>query len=264
KTEVRVLYDRKNLYLGITCFDSQPEKIIATEMRRDSQLEKNDAITLIFDTFHDHRNCFFFSFNPLGARTDGIVTDEGRDINQDWDGVWYCATSIDHQGWYGEVAIPFRTFRFRKAEEQTWGFNVIRLIRRKNEVVSWTPLLRDYGFMPQFKISRIGHLTGLKGLQQRNTIQVNPYILGRMERDYYETQAKGTSDVGLDIKYSLSSNLIADLTVNTDFAQVEADEVQVNLTRFNLFFPEKRDFFLEGAGMFRFGERMPAMGPGSP
>ncbi|MFQ6093107.1 MAG: DUF5916 domain-containing protein [bacterium] len=264
KTEVRVVYDRNNLYLGITCFDSLPDKIVATEMRRDSRLEKNDRVTLIFDTFHDHRNCFFFSFNPLGARVDGIVTDEGRDINRDWDGVWYCATSIDDRGWCAELAIPFRTLRFQQTEEQTWGFNVVRLIRRKNEMVSWTPLLRDYGFMASFKISRIGHLTGLKGLRQRNTIQVKPYLLGSAERDYREGQAKGDGDVGFDLKYSLSSNLIADVTINTDFAQVEADEVQVNLSRFSLFFPETRDLFLEGAGIFRLGERRPGPGGGTP
>jgi len=260
KTEVRILYDDKNLYISVVCFDTEPDKIVATEMRRDIDLEKNDRITLILDTFHDHRGAFFFEFNPLGARVDGIVTDEGQDINRDWNGVWHCAASITDSGWTGELCIPFRTLRFEEQTNQSWGFNIVRYIRRKNEKVSWAPLLRDYGFNAMYKVSSAGHLVGMKDLRQRNLFQVKPYALGGLETDGDTRQTDLSKQVGLDLKYSLTSNLIADVTINTDFAQVENDEMQVNLTRFNLFFPEKRDFFLEGAGIFRFGEQTPKPG----
>lgn len=259
-TELRMLYDRHNLYVGVACFDRASDQIVATEMRRDGDLEKNDFVALIFDTFHDHRNGFFFTVNALGARADGLITDEGRDVNDDWNGVWRCATHIDSLGWFAEVVLPFRTLRFHAAAEQTWGFNLYRLIRRKNEFISWTPLSRDYGFAAPFKISCFGHITGLQGLEQKNTLQFKPYSLGKVERDYQTPHTRGSGALGVDLKYGLAANLIADLTVNTDFAQVEVDEVQVNLSRFSLFFPEKRDFFLEGAGTFYFGE--PASGPG--
>lgn len=255
KTDFRILYDDNNIYVGIHCFDSKPGNIVATEMRRDSDLEKNDRITLIFDTFHDHRNGFFFAFNPAGCRVDGLITDEGRDINRDWNAVWQVKTSTDQKGWHAEVKIPLRNLRFQEKEVQTWGFNLIRLIRRKNESVSWTPLLRDYGFFAMFKVSKMGQLTNLRGIKQRNMFQIKPYGLTRIEQDVEAEDVDFRGDAGLDMKYSLTSNLIADITVNTDFAQVEADEVQVNLSRFSLFFPEKREFFLEGAGIFRFGER---------
>ncbi|MBN1350203.1 carbohydrate binding family 9 domain-containing protein [candidate division KSB1 bacterium] len=254
RTEFRILYDSKNLYIGVSCFDSQPDEIIATEMRRDGDLFKNDMVMLVFDTFYDHRNAFYFSINPLGAKVDGIVTDEGKDVNRDWNGVWMCATLCDSSGWHAELEIPFSTLRFQKSDKQCWGFNIVRKIRRKNEYVSWTPILRSYGFTPYFKISRLGTITGFKNLCQQQAIQVTPYLLSGVERKFAPSAKTPTGDVGIDFKYNITSNLVADITWNTDFAQVEADEVQVNLSRFSLFFPEKRDFLLEGAGIFKFGE----------
>jgi hypothetical protein len=260
KTEVWVLYDEKNLYLGISCFDQSPKKIVANQMCRDADLDQNDFVGIILDTFHDHRNCFFFSTNPLGAQLDGLITDEGKNKNLDWDGIWDCATSKDSLGWYAEISIPFKTLRFEKKEKPIWGINFGRLIRRKNEFCFWTPMLRDYGMNSPFKVSMVGHLDGLENLKKTKNIQFSPYVLGKLERDYEEKRTKGSADLGLDLKYGVTSNLILDFTFNTDFAQIEADQYQINLSRFSLFFPEKRDFFLEGAGVFHFGERIPPYG----
>lgn len=259
-TVISILYDDNNLYLGIKCFDSQPEKIVANVMCRDADLSKNDMVGILLDTFHDHRNAFCFVFNPLGAKQDGLITDEGKGKNFDWDGVWECAASRDSSGWYGELAIPFRTLRFQEKENQTWGFNMSRIIRRRNEFAFWTPISRDYGMEPWAKISMIGHIEGLDNLKQKRNLLFKPYILGEMETDYEEKKTDFSPHAGLDLKYGISSNMTLDLTLNTDFAQVEADQYQVNLNRFDLFFPEKRDFFLEGAGIFHFGERIPPYG----
>lgn len=259
-TEVLILYDGNNLYLGIKCFDSQPEKIVANVMCRDADLSKNDMVGILLDTFHDHRNAFCFVFNPLGAKQDGLITDEGKGKNFDWDGVWECATSCDSSGWNGELAIPFRSLRFQKKENQTWGFNVSRIIRRRNEFVFWTPISRDYGMDPWAKISMMGHLKGLENLKQKRNLHFKPYVLAEIKRESEQRKTEFSPQAGLDLKYGVSSNLTLDLTLNTDFAQVEADQYQVNLNRFDLFFPEKRDFFLEGAGIFHFGERIPPYG----
>ena len=259
-TEVLILYDDNNLYLGIKCFDSQPEKIVANVMCRDADLSKNDMAGILLDSFHDHRNAFCFVFNPLGAKQDGLITDEGKGKNFDWDGVWECAASRDSSGWYGELAIPFRTLRFQEKENQTWGINVSRIIRRRNEVVFWTPIKRDYGMDPWAKISMIGHLKGLENLKQKRNLYFKPYVLAEIARESEDRETEFSPEAGLDLKYGISSSLTLDLTLNTDFAQVEADQYQVNLNRFDLFFPEKRDFFLEGAGIFHFGERIPPYG----
>lgn len=260
RTEVKVLYDKKNLYLGISCYDSSVDKIVATEMCRDAPLFYNDFVAFILDTFHDHRNGFYFAVNPLGAKLDALITDEGQNKNFDWDGVWECETHKDSLGWYAEIAIPFKSLRFNEKKSQVWGFNILRAIRRKNEFSFWTPVSRDYGVNPGMKISRFGHLEGLSGLKQERNLETKPYLLTRLERDYQEKKEDLSGDLGLDLKYGITSNLTLDLTLNTDFAQVEADQYQINLTRFSLFFPEKRDFFLEGAGIFHFGERIPEYG----
>jgi len=259
-TAISVLHDEKNLYLGFRCFDSEPERIVANVMCRDAELSNNDMVGFLLDTFHDHRNAFCFVFNPLGAKQDGLITDEGKTKNFDWDGVWECATSRDSSGWYGELAIPFRTLRFQKKESQIWGFNVLRIIRRRNELDFWTPVQRDYGVEPWMKVSMIGHIEGLQNLRQRRNLHFKPYVLSEIERDYEEKNSELSPQAGLDLKYGVTSSLTLDLTLNTDFAQVEADQYQVNLNRFDLFFPEKRDFFLEGAGIFHFGERISPYG----
>jgi hypothetical protein len=255
RTEVRILYDEQNLYFGIVCFDSEPGKIVANEMRRDAELRDNDYFEIFIDTFNDHRNAFYFVVNPLGAQQDALIRDEGASINKNWDGIWIVRTQRTEKGWTAEIAIPFYTLRFRSEENQTWGINFGRMIARKREESYWTPVLRDYGFFGQYRISFYGHLVGLNHLRQGKRVQLMPYIIGGGTKPDVSSSFSLTGDLGLDLKYRLTSNLTADITLNTDFAQVEADQEQFNLTRFSLYFPEKREFFLEGADIFRFGER---------
>lgn len=263
-TNVFISYDENNLYFGIRCYDSQPDKIVANEMRRDVDIDGNDRIEIFLDTFNDKRNAFFFSTNPIGIQRDGLIRNEGENLNFDWNGIWYCESQIDSLGWTAEIAIPFKTLRFPEVEEQQWGMNIARFIMRNKEEDYWSPILRDYGYMGKFKISKFGHINGLHGLTQGTGLQIKPYVSGGAERDFESgTVSEILKEAGLDLKYSLTSNLTADLTLNTDFAQVEADQEQINLTRFDLFFPEKRDFFLEGAGIFWFGERFTFFSPSS-
>jgi len=255
QTEVRVLYDDQNLYFGIWCYDKNPDKIVANQMRRDAELRNDDYFEVIIDTFHDHRNAFYFATNSLGAQLDSVIRDEGANINRNWDGIWSVRAQRNKQGWFAEMAIPFYTLRFKAGQVQTWGINFGRHIARNKEESYWTPVLRDYGFFGKLKISYHGHLTGLKGVRQSKRLQLMPYTVGGGKQEDETQPFRGTGYVGLDMKYRLASDLTADITVNTDFAQVESDEERFNLTRFDLFFPEKREFFLEGADIFRFGER---------
>jgi hypothetical protein len=255
KTEVRVLYDDENLYFGVRCFDSEPDRIVANEMRRDAELHGNDFFDILIDTFHDSRNAFHFRTNPLGAEFDALIRDEGASINKDWDGIWTCRTAREAEGWSIEIVIPFRTLRFGSDPHPTWGINFGRHVARKKEDSFWTPVLRDFGFMGQFKVSFFGHLVGLGNLSQGEKLQVMPSLLVGGNQPDEGRPFRAEAAVALDLKYRLTSNLTADLTANTDFAQVESDQEQFNLTRFDLFFPEKREFFLEGADIFRFGER---------
>jgi len=262
KTEVKIFYDEDNIYFGVMCYDDEPEKIVANVLKRDAELENSDYFDIIMDTFHDHRNAFYFATTPLGAKRDVLIRDEGGNLNSDWNGIWECKAKILDAGWSAEFAIPFKTLRFREDEDSIWGINFGRMIARKKETSYWTPILRSYGFFGQFKISKFGHLNGLKSLKQGGKIEIRPYILGSMEKDYEENISDNRLTPGLDLKYRLTPNLTADFTYKTDFGQVESDQEQVNLTRFSLFFPEKRDFFLEGANIFRFGERFDPFDPG--
>jgi len=261
KTEVKILYDEKNLYFGIICYDSNPDKITATEMRRDSKFENDDFVAIMLDTYHDHRNAMVFTVNALGAKLDVLITDEGANINQDWNGIWYCDAEINAKGWTAELSIPFNTLRFEQKQEITFGFNILRMIARKREEVYWMPMSRDYGHLRMFKISAYGHLNGLKDIQQKQNFELKPFVLSGVTKDFEEPEDLNKElKTGIDLKYKLTPNLIADITYNTDFAQVEADEERVNLTRFDLFYPEKREFFLEGADIFTFGERAKFIG----
>jgi len=254
RTEVRTMYDEKNLYIGVRCYDSEPEKIIAQKLERDSGVRDDDCFLLVLDTYHDHRNAFYFATNPNGVEEDGLVTDEQRFFNRDWDGVWQVKARITKEGWSAEFAIPFWTLRFPKAPVQTWGLNFSRIIKRKNEEVNWASWTRLNGGF--HRISKAGHLVGLEGLAPGRNLQIKPFALTRGTQDTAGPShlvTRGDLDSGLDVKYGLASNLTLDLTVNTDFAQVEADVQQINLTRFSLFYPEKREFFLENAGLFDFG-----------
>ena len=266
-TEVRVLFDDATLYVGVMARDRSPEEVIARILQRDKLMEMtfegepeftgDDAVVIVLDPFHDHRNAVALGTNPNGAEFDALITDEGREFNVDWRGVWEVAARRTPEGWSAEFAIPFRSLRFPEASDEPWGFNVYRVIRRKNEQVLWSSWSRsNEGFTC---VSRAGHIHGLTDLPRAGlNLEVKPYVLGgsTSELDSFDRlDTDAELDVGLDAKYELRPGLLLDATLNTDFAQVEVDDQQVNLTRFSLFFPEKRDFFLENGGIFEMGWR---------
>jgi len=268
KTEVRMLYDKTHLYLGVICFDSEPSGIVVTDSRRDSSLDDTDSFRVIFDTYLDRQNGFVFGTNPAGIEYDGQVTNEGEGgntgpgfnrsqsgsgggFNLNWDASFVVRSHVDDFGWSAEFAIPLRTLRYESARPQVWGLNFQRNIRRKREETYWSPVSRIYSL---HRLSSAGELRGLE-LETPRNFKVTPYVLGSSERDYVTAaEADLDGDVGVDAKFGVTPSLNLDLTYNTDFAQVEVDEQQVNLTRFNLFFPEKRPFFLENAGSFAMGQ----------
>lgn len=265
RTEIRIAYDDQTFYLSVVCFDSQPDKLVVTDSRRDASLDEADAFLFVLDTYHDKQNGFVFGTNPIGIEYDAQVDNEGQGnfnsnrqqggviggFNLNWDASWDVKTQVGDFGWSAEFAIPLRTIRYQSGEDVTWGANFRRNIRKTNEIAYWSP-------MPiQFDIKRLslaGELSGLS-LKSPGNLKVIPYVLGnaelRKEGDLSFGEANGA--VGIDVKYSVTPSMTLDLTYNTDFAQVEVDEVQVNLDRFNLFFPEKRPFFLENAGLFSVG-----------
>jgi hypothetical protein len=261
KTEAWIFFDERNIYVSARCWESQPERRVANEMRRDTaQLRQNDTFLVLFDTFHDRRNGYLFYANAIGGFADSQVTDEGPP-NSDWNTVWSVRTANFDGGWTIEMAIPFKSLRFGPGREQTWGVNLRRVVRWKNE---WSYLAQVPRALTTFrgilKVSSAGTLVGLEAPGSR-VVEIKPYALSGLTTDSTVRPPLSRdleSRVGGDLKYGLTQNLTADLTVNTDFAQVEVDEQQVNLTRFNLFFPEKRDFFLEGAGTFAFAGRASA------
>ena len=251
RTEVRILYDDENLYIGVYCFDSAgKEGITVTEIKRDYRPFDNDHFSFVIDTFDDNRNGFLFGTNPRGAQREGQVEGDGDSTNFDWDAIWYVKAKITEQGWQAEFAIPFKTLRFKNLETQRWGINFLRVIRRKNEQTYWSPIPRPYR-LP--RISLAGELAGLSGIQQGRNFYIKPYLSAPIVRRE-EDDVDFIPEVGLDMKYGVTPGLTLDLTVNTDFSQVEADTQQINLTRFSLFFPEKREFFLENADLFQFGK----------
>lgn len=267
RTEVRVLFDDQALYVGAWLFDSEPGAIVFGETRRDADPKDVDAVLLTFDTYRDRQNAFLFATTPAGIEYDGQVSKEGDGgidtqrrqqtgsgggFNVNWDGSWTVATSRDGSGWYAEFRIPFATLRYAGGGEQSWGFNVIRRIRRKNEEAFWSPVARQFNV---YRVSSSGTLQGFLA-PARRAVTATPYALGSVQRDYRPAggpETAGTSDFGVDAKIVTASSLTLDLTYNTDFAQVEVDDEEVNLTRFRLFFPEKRPFFLENAGTFSVG-----------
>jgi hypothetical protein len=248
-TEVRVLYDVDALYIGVFARDLEPTRIITTELTKDFNRSAGDSFEVILDTFHDRRNGYMFATNAEGAKWDAQMVNEGREINENWDTVWQVKTRVAETGWYAEIAIPLRTLRFHDADPQTWGINFLRRIRRNNEETFWAPLPRIYDLQ---RVSMAGTLEGLQGLRPGRDLRVKPYVLGSSGKSAL-TKVGTDADIGFDAKYGVTRGLSWDFTVNTDFSQVEADEQQINLTRFSLFFPEKRDFFLENSGVYEFG-----------
>lgn len=254
RTEVRIVYSSQAIYFGVTCYDSEPDQIIATQRGRDAEMGSDDNFAIILDTFHSHRNSFLFEMNPLGARFDSWITDEGLRMSPEWDERWEVSISIDEAGWVAEVRIPFTALRMPSQETQEWGIDFRRNIRRKNEEVVWSNYRRDFQFE---QVSQAGHLTGLEQISSGFSFRIKPFgVLGlrRVTLDSGGSSTHNNSDIGLeDFKYRLSPNLTLDLTLRPDFAETEVDQQRANLTRFPLFFPEKREFFLEDAGVFDFG-----------
>ena len=248
-TDVRVLYDDDALYFGVFAKDDEPGRLIVNDLKKDYNTDGSDGFRIILDTFHDERNGYQFATNPAGAKWDAQMSNEGRETNANWDGIWDVATRITETGWVAEIRIPFRTLKFDDAEAQTWGLNFERKVRRLNEDSFWSPIPRIYDIT---RVSLAGTIHDLLGLRPGRNIRVKPYALGS-SNTLGRAAADGDFDAGFDVKYGVTSGLTWDFTVNTDFSQAEADEQQINLSRFNLFFPEKRDFFLENSGIFLFG-----------
>src|ERR1044071_3257246 len=268
RAEVWILFDRDALYVGARLHDAAAAGIVRGEIRRDADLTQQDAFVIVLDTYHDRQNGFVFGTTPAGIEHDGQVTKEGEGgcggptgtgpgpngqtgtANLNWDGTWKVATSVDSAGWTAEFRIPFETLRYGGGRSQTWGLNFGRFIRRKNEEDFWSPVPRQNTI---YRISQAGVLEGVEPPARRVAV-ITPSALGSLHRDYVSSAStEATAEFGADAKLGVTPSLTLDLTYNTDFAQVEVDEQQINLTRFNLFFPEKRPFFLENAGTFAVG-----------
>ena len=256
RTEVWLLFDDDHVYVVSRCWETEPDRLVANEMRRDNvAIVRNDNVAWSFDTFHDHRNGVLFEVNPIGGRIDAQVTNESQ-VNLDWNPIWDFAAGRFDGGYVVEAAIPFKSLRYRPGREQTWGFQVRRRNRWKNEVSYLTPVPPAFIDNGHFRSSLSAAVVGLEAPPVSRTLELKPYAIAHLSTDLTAAEPF-TNDLGgaggVDVKYGVTQNLTADFTVNTDFAQVEADEQQINLTRFSLFFPEKREFFLENQGLFTFG-----------
>ena len=254
KTETWVAFDRNHVYVGFRCWDSQPDRRVATEMRRDSGTTwgGNDLVSVFFDTFYDRRNGIGFTINSIGGRNDGQITNE-RQYGADWNPIWDFAVGRFEGGWTVEMAIPFKSLRYREGAAQIWGFNALRTVRWKNELSLITRVPAGRGMQSVQQSSMAATLVGVDAPAGSRNLDVKPYATTTVRTDANGPGSELDGDIGIDAKYGLAQSLSADFTYNTDFAQVEADEAQVNLTRFGLFFPEKREFFLENQGTFSFG-----------
>jgi len=254
RTEIRVLFDDRNIYFGIRAFDDAAQ-INARELVRDASFSNDDKIEILLDTYNDKRNAFRFAINPLGTQQDALITDEGRDVNLSWDASWVSSGKIDRKGWTVEIAIPLTTLRFKEGEDM-WGFNSARIIRRKNEENLWTSWQRSFGLE---RVSQAGELVGVGEIKRRRLYEVKPYVTGGWREGVPQVGAPGLDaglqgKVGLEVaKVGITPSLTAEFTANPDFGQAEVDNQVVNLSRFSVFFPEKRDFFLENSGIFLFG-----------
>jgi len=247
KTEFLFLYDHHNIYIGIKCFD-QPGGITAKELARDVSLSEDDRVQIIFDTFLDGRNGYWFQIGPRGSIGDALIGQNGKDFNKSWDGIWDGKARITAEGWEAELIIPFKTMAFKKGLD-TWGLKLIRHIKRKSESSYWPATTLD---ADRFAVSDAGRITGLTGITQGIGLDIIPYLTGGLSKKN-DTDTRPVADAGVDAFWQITPSLKAAATINTDFAQTEVDERQINLTRFSLYFPEKRDFFLDGSGYFTFG-----------
>ena len=252
KTELRILHDRDNLYIGVICYDSEPEKIIHRELLWDSNLIGDDYITFILDTYNDKRTGYYFSVNPNGATFDGTFQTGDEYSNMNWDGIWDTAARITEYGWSCEVVMPFKTLKFPATDTQVWGFNFRRKIRRKNEWALWRGWKRNEGIM---QLSKAGTLYINKSIKSGYKLDTKPYVLSGVNKEKNK-DIDDTFKYGLDLRYGITSNTTLDLTAKTDFAQIESDQDVINLTRYSLQYPEKREFFLEDSELFDFSQGM--------
>ena len=252
-TQVWVFYDDRNVYVAVRALDSRPERMVANEMRRDNRnIWMNDNIIVALDTFLDRRSAFFFQTNPLGGVRDALIVDETT-TNYDWNTVWDVRSRRGEGGWTAEMAIPFESLRYAQGPEQAWGFNVLRVVRSKNEFSLLSPVPRSFSRNGIFRLASAATLVGLEPPSASHDLEFRPYAISTLRTDRPTGVSRDVdADGGLDASYGITNSMTLNLTYNTDFAQVEIDEQQVNLSRFSLLFPEKRDFLLEGQGVFDF------------
>jgi hypothetical protein len=248
QTIIKVLANQNGIVVCARCYDNEPKGIVSFSKARDSDLDQEDHIVIVFDTFLDARSGYVFAVNPTGARFDGLVVERGEDVNSDWDTIWEAKTSRDNTGWYAEIRIPIKSLGFKK-DLTTWGFNVQRRVQRLQETSRWSGAKRDFEI---YQTSRAGLLTDLPDFDFGAGLSIRPSVVGRAGRPASGEETDYDGDISLDVTQRLGPNLLSALTVNTDFAETEVDVRQINLTRFPLFFPEKRTFFLEGLdGIFQ-------------
>ena len=263
RTEVRVIFDKDRIILGVTCFDSEPTRLLGNQMQRDQPFSADDRFMWSIDPFLDGRSGYFFEINPSGAMGDGLITGNtggggfGGQMNKSWDGIWIARVRRSSMGWTAEIEIPFRTLNF-DPDTASWGANFQRTVKRKNEESLWTGWLRNEGLT---RMSNAGRVNGIADISQGIGLDVKPFVLGAAGNapGRGTPDTKGDYDIGLDAFYNVTPALKANFTINTDFAETEVDQRRTNLTRFPLFFPEKREFFLDGANFFSFpsGEATP-------
>jgi hypothetical protein len=259
RTEVTLLRDEDNLYVGVVAYDAEPHRVVGTQMMRDGSLNADDRIEIVLDTFRDQRSAFYFATNPAGALVDGLAFANGQ-LNTEWDAIWYVRTERTSNGWIAEFAIPFKSLSF-PAGENVWGFNIARTISRKLEDDRWSGARLDTQFL---QVSEAGEITNLGGLSQGIGLDLRPFLAGRWLHLAGGGDDDFSSKPGLDVFYSVTPSLRLTATFNTDFGETEVDARQINLTRFSLLFPEKRAFFLEGAGVFSFASTGPETPGGIP
>ena len=259
RTDVRLLFDDSALYIGVTAYDSDPSRIVSSQMARDGGLNADDRVEILLDTFRDQRSAFYFATNPNGALVDGLTFGNGE-LNTDWDAIWDVRTRRTNEGWTAEFAIPFKSLNFPTGQS-VWGFNIERRVSRKLEDIRWSGARLETQFL---QVSEAGEIRGLEGLSQGLSLDLRPFLAGNMLRRGGTGQREFDTKPGFDVFYNVTSSLKLTSTVNTDFGDTEADARQINLDRFSLFFPEKRSFFLEDAGVFTFASTGPRPSQGLP
>ena len=249
RSEVRFLFDDDMLYIGAMMYDREPGRLIIDSLRRDFSNFQSDSFLIVLDTFLDRRTGYGFATNAGGAQRDVQATDNGRRNDANWDGAWLTRSKVIENGWSTEIAVPFKTLRFPPGLQE-WGLNLQRVIRRKNEFVTWSPVPRQFS---HYAVSYAGLLTGITGVESGSDLRITPFTTGQFQKGPGTGRWDGDGDAGVDLKWGVTSSLLLDASYRTDFSQVEADEQQINLTRFSLFFPEKRQFFLESPASFQVG-----------